>query len=966
LRKIITAFVVIFIYASITNAQTRFSINYTTGNGLIQNTVRAIIQDSRKRLWIGTAEGVSIYDGTGFSNYPPINSLKNPVIDCFFKVGKDTILAGTEGGGIVIFSLVKYEPDSVSGYLFGKKYLINNYVDDIMQDSFGHIWICTDSGVTKWKNINVLKEKNPKPGDVEHFSSKQGLLGLSIINAVEGKDGSIWFGTSRGLSKYSNGKIIHYTSENGFPELPITTLFMDNTGILWICTKESIYKYQNNKFSPFSFNYTGNFPQVENIIQDKNNTFWIGTNNGLFYYKNSKIKKIYLRKEYGANLIISLLEDKEGNIWAGTIHGAFKLQSTNFTLLPKTSDLNYIYKIFPDKEGNLNVLSSEGLYKIKNNRLVPFTILNKIPTRNIRAVVLENNKPVWIGTNKGLFKINHKKIKEYNTKNGLKSNSIVSLTMIDRNILLVGTDNGLSVIADNNYVNNNKFNLMKTLYAKLPEGPVRSVLIDNNKNIWLGYLYSGLYEIKNDSIIKITGEKNFQAGNIRGLYEDSKGNIWAATRYNGVFEYSNNSWKQFTAKNGLGSDWVSTIIEDKEHRIWFGTARGVVRLDGNKWRAYDASDGAASGEITASAIDTSGNLWFGTYNGIYKYYDKNNIQPSSPYVYIKQIEVNGSRNIQFKPNQTTHLSYNQNTIAFEFAGVWLRNETKVYYKYKLIGFDKNWSRPLNSNYIRFHNLSAGKYKFEVLARTPDGVWNSGPAEVSFEIGLPFWKEWWFIGLSVILILSVIYMIYIYKIRRILELERLKTKIASDLHDDVGITLSRISLISELIKENIEPEKIKENLNDIGSLCKDALSTMSDIVWSIDSRNDNVDSLINRIHDSCSSTLPAAEITYSFNIEGLDGKKAIRSEIRKNVYLIAREALNNILKHSCASNVIIEIINTDDIFTMTIADNGSWKISNPKLTGHGIRNMKARAKEIGGHIEIIKNGGTKITFTMNSV
>jgi ligand-binding sensor domain-containing protein/two-component sensor histidine kinase len=966
LRKIITAFIVIFIFVSIIDAQTRFSINYTTGNGLIQNTIRAFIQDSRNRLWIGTAEGVSIYDGTGFSNYPPINSLKNPVIDCFFKVGKDTILAGTEGGGIVIFSLVQYEPDSVSGYICGKKYLINNYVDDIMKDSFGHIWICTDSGVTKWKNINVFRERNPKPGDVEHFTSKQGLPGLSIINAVEGKDGSIWFGTSKGLSKYSNGKIIHYTSENGFPEIPINTLFIDNTGILWICTREGIYKYQNKKFTPFSFNYAGNFPQVENIIQDKNNAFWIGTNNGLFYYKNSKIKKFYLGKEYGANLIINLLEDKEGNIWAGTIHGAFKLQSTNFTLLPKTSDLNYIYKIFPDNNGNLDVLSTEGLYKIKNDRLIPLTIFNKISTKNIRAVVLENNKPIWVGTNKGLFKINNKKTKEYSTKNGLKSNSIVSLTMIDKNILLVGTDNGLSVIANKKNVNNHKFNLMKELCSKLPKGPARSVLIDNKNNIWLGFLYSGLYEIKNDSIKKISGRRNFQAGNIRGLYEDSKGNIWAATRYNGVFELSNNLWKQYTAKNGLGSDWVSTITEDKKNRIWFGTARGVVRLAGTKWRAYDASDGAVSGEITASAMDTSGNLWFGSYNGIYKYENKKISDPLMPYVYIKQIEVNGSRSIVFNPGKTKMLSYNQNTIAFEFAGVWLKNETKVYYKYKLNGFDKHWSRSLNSNYIRFHNLPAGKYNFEVIARAPDGFWNSGPAEVSFVIGLPFWKEWWFILLSVILISSIIFMIYNYKIKRILELERLKTKIASDLHDDVGITLSRISLISELIKENIEPEKIKENLNDIGLLCKDALSTMSDIVWSIDSRNDNIDSLINRIHDSCSSSLPSAEITYSINIEGLDRKKTIRSEIRKNVYLIAREALNNIIKHSSASNVNIEMINTDNIFIMTIADNGKWGKSNNKLTGHGIRNMKTRAEEIGGSVEINKNGGTKIKFTMHNI
>ena len=210
------------------------------------------------------------------------------------------------------------------------------------------------------------------------------------------------------------------------------------------------------------------------------------------------------------------------------------------------------------------------------------------------------------------------------------------------------------------------------------------------------------------------------------------------------------------------------------------------------------------------------------------------------------------------------------------------------------------------------------------------------------------------------------LIYRYRIKRVLEVERLRTKIASDLHDDVGTTLSRISLISQLIKENIEPEKIKENLNDIGILCKDALTTMSDIVWSMDSRNDNIQSMINRIKDSCSSILPTAEIKYSFNIENIDLNKTIKADIRKSIYLIAKEAINNIINHSNASNVSIEIKNDGNIFSMMISDDGNWEKSNSKLTGHGLRNMKTRAEEIGGHVEIKNNVGTTIVFTTKAI
>jgi two-component sensor histidine kinase/streptogramin lyase len=594
-------------------------------------------------------------------------------------------------------------------------------------------------------------------------------------------------------------------------------------------------------------------------------------------------------------------------------------------------------------------------------------INNKIFTHNIRVIYFDSKNTIWLGTDKGLFNIDKHKVKYYSTKNGLKDNSIISVVEDSSGILWVGTDKGISGIVLNRNRRNELLNHVNLICKILPEQRARSLFVDRNNDLWVGFLYYGLYKVSGDSIINLNGKNKVYADNIRYIFKDDAGKIWIATRYHGVFVYSNNKIKHYGIEDGLGSDWVSTITEDRNKNFWFCTARGVTRYDGKVWRTYDENDGATSGEVTAAAVDKQGNIWFGSYSGIFKYIDTSGNSPHlAPKVYIKQIEVNGNMNTNFSMSSITTLPYDKNNIAFEFAGIWFKNESEIFYKYRLQGLDDKWSNLVKSNNIRFQNLPPGKYNFEVAAKNNGGYWSANPAEVAFIIQPPVWKTWWFQSLAIIFLIGLLIVIYRYRIKHVLEVERLRTKIASDLHDDVGTTLSRISLISQLIKENIEPEKIKDNLNDIGMLCRDALTTMSDIVWSMDSRNDNIQSMINRIKDSCSSILPAAEIKYSFNIEIIDQNKTIKAELRKNIYLIAKEALNNIINHSNASNVKIEIKNDGDIFSMIISDDGNWEKSISKLTGHGIRNMKTRAEEIGGHVEIKNNAGTTIVFTAKAI
>ena len=938
--------------------------NYSISDGLVQNTIHSIIQDSKDRIWIGTAEGFSIYDGTEFLNYPPTQGLKNPVINCFLRIGDHYMLLGTNGAGVALVKMNKYEYPKIIKYIHGKRFLTNDEIYSFYKDTKNNLWICTNNGLTEWKDFDINKLLDLKiSNSVKFYNKKNGLPGNSVQSVIETQDKTIWVGTNKGINKIVNGKLIHSTMNISDRNLDINYLMIYKENKFLIATKKKVLIFDGGKLLNFSDKIGLPNIYVNTMMRDSKNNYWFGTNTGLYQYDGKRIQYYSLGDNYASKLTVSLIEDNEGNIWVGTLHGVYKIQRSNFLHIKGSSDLEYISSIKVDKNNNVWVTGTKGLFKLKNNRIEKYQLSKAIASLDIRCLYFDKKGRMWIGTENGLYYKNPGS-NNFILKNGIKNKSIVSIIELPNGIYWVGTDNGFSVFKMSNPVNQKDFIFAKDICSKLPDKPARSLYQDRNNDLWIGFLYDGLYKISKNKLKHYTSINGLTIDNIRCIFGDSKNHIWIGTRYHGLLLYKNGNFVKVTKSDSSSLGWISTIIQDQGNNYWFGTAKGLLRYDNNNWLSFDENDGITSGEITAAAIDSSGRLWFGSFNGIYRCAFTNLINKQKrPKIYIKRIQVNGTLNSEFSKGKLTSLPYNKNNIEFDFAGVWFKNEGNVYYRYKLDGLDKNWSRPVKSNAIHYQNLDYGKYKFEVIAKNSDGVWSKSPAKVAFIIESPVWLRWWFLLSAVIILTTIVYLILNYRLKRIIELERLKTRIASDLHDDVGATLSRISLISELIKENIEPNKIKQNLIDIGNLSREALNTMSDIVWSMDTRNDNLQSMINRIKDSYAATFRSTDIYYKFDQGELDGSKKISSEVRKNIYLIAKESLSNIIKHSNATEVFLDFRLEIGILKMIIKDNGKWDEENKKLTGNGIRNMKMRAEDIKGSVELNRDNGTEIIFTM---
>jgi signal transduction histidine kinase len=281
----------------------------------------------------------------------------------------------------------------------------------------------------------------------------------------------------------------------------------------------------------------------------------------------------------------------------------------------------------------------------------------------------------------------------------------------------------------------------------------------------------------------------------------------------------------------------------------------------------------------------------------------------------------------------------------------------------LEGVDQDWIEAGTRRFANYTNVPPGSYTFRVRASNSDGVWGGEGTSVRVAISPPFWETWWFRIGAALVIASIAVFAYNYRVRRLLEIERLRVRIASDLHDEIGSSLTRISLQSDLMREGVDRRDMNAQLKGIAQMSRDLVTTMSDIVWSIDARNDSIENLLLKMKDVGSSTLSAKQIQLAFFHSGLDLKRRVAVDKRENIYLIYKETINNIARHSSASEVRVVLRNDYDKFTMVITENGKGWDGASRQMGNGIRNMRMRANRLGGNIEFIMDEGVRTVLTL---
>jgi len=465
------------------------------------------------------------------------------------------------------------------------------------------------------------------------------------------------------------------------------------------------------------------------------------------------------------------------------------------------------------------------------------------------------------------------------------------------------------------------------------------------------------------------------------IHEDETGKLWLGTN-NGISILNPNTQDIITYNqyNGLASNTVCGILPDEKNNYWISTFNGLSYFDRDENLFYNfyKSDGLSHDEFNRFSFyqDHQGRYYFGGVNGLNAFRASDLlISDTIPTVALTKI-------IRFNSAQDTILTRFDNLEDLEeivispydtyfqlhFMLPEFANPARNQFRAWLQDYEKDWTYLGNTPFIRYNSLPPGNYTLLIDGADPNGNWSTNPLQVSIKVTRIFYRTWWFLLIVVLLAGAIAYAFIRYQWEQKLQVERFRTKLASDLHDELSGLLSGIAMQTDMLQMNSEDDNIKSRLRHIGEVSRKAMSKMSDVIWSIDSRKDRVEDLIHRMREHADDMLLPLNIKYAFEVRKMDKNHKIPPSTRQELYLIFKEAINNIVKHSNANKVDITLQNNDGVFQMEIQDNG--KIIPGKLngkngahTGQGISNIKMRARRIQAKVEILKNEGYTVKLKM---
>lgn len=925
--------------------------SYTMQDGLVANPVRCIYQDGKGFVWIGTFEGLSRYDGFKFTNYTNTNGLSHNLINSIIEVNGKLLIA--ENNGAV---------DIIQNNSFQKGFTAPSAVN-IIQPYRDRLLVTTDSnGFYEYRDETFVLPSQERTGtSLGHFVP----LNDSFLLAA---------GIDDHLIIYKNNLSVHLLQKNNFNS-HFYSLFKDSKKRIWACTSGGLKLIEfsagkKNLLSfaplPSAFNFTPlKNAQVTSMIEDKDGSFWIGTMKGLVHLFPNGNSHTYNEKEGLPSAIINTLyRDKENNLWIGTERGLAKWVSKSNVVFYNTE-----YKDFKNDVNQMYVLGNKQIVLGTEHGLQQFNVHTKefkdINATGSHYVPIRASSPLLVQYEDKLGQLDSIK------------NTIIPVKKIDSimqgvtsscrhpdGTIFLGTFGGL-------------FTVEKTAIKKILPYRITCMLIDKDGNTWAGTWIDGLYRItaKNNSpgsynVQDITSTINQKQ--IRGLYEESNKNIWVGTRYAGAFcltekGHGKFNVQHFSRQSGLISDWVKSFAETESGDIWVGSYLGLDKLvkEPAGYRVFNFSKVVNFFADIKNIVSTGDNEWVCVANTGIAFFKDDNIHQVPPLratVLSTSLGVLENKLTIILPTEKISLKPNQNAARFEFSALGFINERQILYSYRLKGSgDTTWSKPENIHEASYVSLSPGHYTFEVKAIGWNGEYGI-PATFPFHIATPFWKQGWFVALCIFAVILLIYGLYRYRIRQLVRLQNVRNSIATDLHDDIGSSLTNISILSELSSQSFpQPEKAQRFLQRISEEVQASNQAMDDIIWSVNSHNDSLQETMARMRRYAAELFEKSEINCHLQLDEDKGDKKLSMEQRRDVYLICKEALNNIRKHARANNVWMEVRKNRNHLFMQIKDDG--KGFNPNLITHrnGLKNLRSRVEKWNGDIKIQsqENKGTAI-------
>jgi ligand-binding sensor domain-containing protein/two-component sensor histidine kinase len=1013
---LLRAIIVLLFVTAFARAEQLSVKTYTSADGLIYEGIYRLYQDSRGFIWFATPIGVSRFDGYRFTNYGMEDGLFNTLINDFIEDDNGVYWLGSSSGGNYGAAIYRFDPrvknrgeKKFIPFNIGEEAAANN-VNRLFKNGRGQIFAATDGGLFTLDDAQTDKKFSRVSLNLPASEDQT----FPVYSLAEDAEGNLWVGHERGLTRLlPDGRSATYeirTSDAAASS--VFSLGFDNQNRLWIVTGKrtvTVFKpepagsldFSNNAkrelrletafnsgdlragfayaFKPAETQADGAFGAVYCARDGK--VFFGSRGKGLIEFDGENFRFYTRENGLSDNNVSFVREDSFGNLWLASSWGAMKITLKVFITYNIADGLfaDRISDLFTDRAGTIYAVNA-GWYinQFDGRRFV--SVRPNLPADPggfwIHHIIRDSREEWWIPTPKGLFRFPRVKrveqlataqpIAVYTSREGLAADNVLMTFEDSRGDIWFSYDSPAGRIS--RWERSTGTFHHYTPQDGIPETCRPFYYNEDAAGALLITCQFESYLVYRDGrfTAHTTPEMKKGAWLHRALV-DRKGRFWIGTPLNGLLRYDNPTSENptetvYLKKDGLSSSHIQYLVEDLYGKIYYVTSSGMDRIDPEtgEIKYYNVADGFPAAGTGVAMRGRDGELWLGTSRGLSKFVPEPDKQSSSPPVFISSLRIAGNEMPVSVLGETEisdlTLAPDERQMQIDFYGLSLASGETLRYQYKLEGVSGEWSPATDQRTVNYPNLSSGSYRFLVRAVNPDGSFSSQPATISFTVLRPVWQRWWFLLLAALVAGAGVYALYRYRIAQVIKLERVRTRIATDLHDDIGSSLSQIAILSEVVRQKVGDNGAGEPLNMIAETSREMVDAMSDIVWAINPQKDHLNNLVQRMRRFAEDILDAQEISYRFNaLENLKDVP-VGSDVRREVYMIFKECVNNVVKHSGAARVDFRINSENEFLLIEISDDGrgfdTAQAENlDSLGGNGLINMRRRAENLGGTFSI---------------
>jgi ligand-binding sensor domain-containing protein/signal transduction histidine kinase len=980
---------------------------YDIQDGLAGDSITHILRDSRGFLWLSTTDGLSRFDGERFTSYSGEDGLPHARVYQVLEARDGSHWLATQGGltrfagdrraGRRAFTVVPLGGAAPRGPVYA-----------LYEDGAGRLWVGGE-------NRLVVLERRPWAILVRDVPLGGLPLPAGAVTALAGTaDGSVWVGCQGGLLRVlPDGRAVPWPVLPHHGADAVQDLAVDREGRLWIAHRLGAFVLmpgpEGTMLHPSLSELTeraggvlepgvparlprapgevvaldaGGAAGWRSIAFGRDGRVWLATTRGLVVWDKGKLTAWTMDDGLPERSLTAVAEDRAGNVWVGTESGgALRLARrglVGFTVRDGLADPR-ITSLLVGRDGALYAQSGDTfdatlfLQRFDGSRFT--AVRPRLPAGLIylgwsrrQSAVYDRAGEWWLATGQGVLRYPAVPFAAlattepvlYTERDGLGGGSILGLFGDRRGDLWIGSygDRPLT-----------RWHRATAAFRSwgladgLPAGQPSAFAEDRRGDVWIGFSGGGLVRARGDALDTFGPAQGVPAGPVRDLFVDHAGRLWVSTENSGVGRLDDPDdtalprFVVYTQHDGLASSEIRCITEDAWGRIYLGGRKGIDRLDPATGRIerFTTADGLQDNVVDTALRDSAGALWFGTRRGLSRLVPAPEPPSMPPAAWITAVRANGVPRVVSElgaPAVTGPVLDTDSRLEVEFLALSFAPGEALRYQHKLEGVDTDWSPPAAPRSVQYAHLPSKRLRFLVRAVTRDGA-TGAPAALSFTVDPPLWRRWWVLSLAGLAVVSAAAGLYRARVAHLLALERMRTRIATDLHDDLGSSLSRISILSEVARRRVAEDGESARLvTDIGATAREMMEALGESIWAIDPRRDDLRSFITRVRRFAADLLDGRGIAWQLRAPQESELVKLSPVQRRQLFLFVKEALHNAARHSEAASVAIHLAVAGRRLTLEIRDDGrGFEPDTARPEGNGLRSLRQRAEALGARLEM---------------